>query len=201
MTKLLIGTNNAGKRREYLEILNTLPLEILTLKQAGITVDPDEPYETFEANAIHKAQIFARESGLPTLADDSGLSIDALNGRPGVYSRRYAGENATDDDRMNVVLSELEGIDDDQRGAQFVCVSVLALPNGDTASATGIVRGKIALQPGKRTNGFGYDPIFIPEGYDAVFSALPPEVKNTISHRGRAAQALLPNIKRLLEVG
>lgn len=197
----MIGTNNAGKLREYLEILHTLPLEILTLKQAGITIDPDEPYETFEANAVHKAQVFARESGLPTLADDSGLSIDALNGRPGVYSKRYAGENATDDDRMNVILSELEDIDDDQRGAQFVCVAVLALPNGDGASATGVVRGKIARQPGQRANGFGYDPIFIPEGYDAVFSALRPEVKNTISHRGRAAQALLPDIKRLLEVG
>ncbi|KXK21551.1 MAG: RdgB/HAM1 family non-canonical purine NTP pyrophosphatase [Chloroflexi bacterium OLB15] len=201
MIKLLIGTNNPGKLREYLEILAGLPLETLTLAQAGISVDPDEPHETFEANALHKARVFARESGLPALADDSGLSVDALQGRPGVYSKRYAGPNASDDDRMYKVLSEIEGTPDERRGAQFVCVSVLALPDGRSVSATGIVRGLIAQHPGERINGFGYDPIFIPEGYAAVFSELPPEVKNSISHRGRAAQALLPEIKQLLKIG
>ncbi len=200
MVRLIIGTNNPGKLREYLEILDGLSLEILTLKDVGISVDPDEPYETFEGNATHKAQVFASESDLPALADDSGLSIDALDGRPGVYSKRYAGAGATDDDRMNKVLQELEHIDIGNRGARFVCVSVLAFPDGRTASATGIVRGTISLQPGERTNGFGYDPIFIPEGYDRVFSALPPEVKNSISHRGRAAQALLPKLKHLFEM-
>lgn len=196
---LLIGTNNAGKLREYAEILAGLPHRLLSVSEAGLDdFSPDEPYETFLDNALHKARLFCQRSGLPALADDSGLMIDALNGRPGVYSARYAGPGASDDDRMRKVLGELRDVPDAQRGAQFVCVAALALPDGRLQTAEGIVRGRIAHAPGARAHGFGYDPIFIPEGFEAVFSALPPAVKHEISHRGRAAQALRPALERLL---
>lgn len=196
---LLIGTNNVGKLREYGEIFAGLPLRLLSVSEAGLDgFAPDEPYDTFLDNALHKARLFCQRSGLPALADDSGLMIDALDGRPGVYSARYAGPGASDDDRMNKVLSELNGLPDAQRGAQFVCVAALALPDGRLQTAEGVVRGRIAHAPGERQHGFGYDPIFVPEGFAVVFSALPPSVKHEISHRGRAAQALRPALERLL---
>jgi XTP/dITP diphosphohydrolase len=195
---LLIGTNNPGKLREYGEIFAPAGIAWMSLRDAGLTLEPDEPFDTFTANATHKATLFARSSGMMALADDSGLSIDALDGRPGVFSARYAGLGASDDDRMNRVLAELSRVPDEQRGAQFVCVAALATPDGRVHTETGIVRGRIGHVPGDRTHGFGYDPIFIPEGHERVFSALPPAVKHQISHRGRAAAAILPTIREWL---
>jgi XTP/dITP diphosphohydrolase len=193
---LLIGTTNQGKLREYGEIFDGVAkLRLLNLKDVGLdTLDPDEPFETIAENAILKAKIYARESGLIALGDDSGLEVDALDGRPGVYSARYAGEGASDADRRDKLLGEMANIPDDQRGARFVCVAALAHPDGTLETAEGEIRGKIAHAAGELLHGFGYDPIFIPEGFERVFSEIPPQEKHHISHRGRAAQAILPTI-------
>jgi XTP/dITP diphosphohydrolase len=201
MTKtLLVATGNPGKLREYSEIFGVLGLTFVTPAQAGLAnFEVDEPYATFVENAVHKARAYAEQADLPVIADDSGLCIDALDGRPGVYSARYAGPGASDDDRTRIVLDELAGVPDAARTAQFVCVSAAALPGGPVETAEGVVRGMIARTPGRRITGFGYDPIFIPEGYEVVFSEIPAAEKHAISHRGRAAAALLPALRRLLE--
>jgi len=195
---LLIGTNNAGKLREYGEIFAGLPLRLLSVSEAGLDgFAPDEPYDTFLDNALHKARLVCQRSGLPALADDSGLMIEALDGRPGVYSARYAGPGASDDDRMNKVLSELNGLPDAQRGAQFVCVAALALPDGRLQTAEGVVRGRIAHAPGERQHGFGYDPIFVPNGFTKTFAELGTEQKEAIGHRGKASRKILSNLDRM----
>ncbi len=204
MTVLLIGTSNPGKLREYGQMLSALPfaVRVLSLRDAGLeTLEVEEPYETFTENAIHKAQIYANASGVPALADDSGLAVDALGGRPGVYSARYGGP--TDRDRYLKLLGELEGVPAGQRTAQFVCVIAACTPmkEGTTpalVTAEGIVTGEVALAPGEVINGFGYDAVFIPTGHTIVFSAIPPEEKNRLSHRGIALQVLMPALAGLL---
>lgn len=197
---ILIATGNPGKLREYSEIFGVLGVTFVMPADVGLAgFEPDEPYETFLENARHKALAYAARATMPVVADDSGLCIDALEGRPGVYSARYAGPGASDEDRTRKVLAELADVADHQRRAQFVCVSAAALPNGTVEAAEGIVRGMIARAPGRRITGFGYDPIFVPEGYSIPFSEMPAAQKHAISHRGRAAVALLPALKRLLE--
>lgn len=195
---ILIGTSNPGKLREVGQILAELPVRLVSLKDAGLeSLDVDEPYATFAENAILKAQTYAQASGLIAIADDSGLEVAALGGRPGVYSARYAA--GSDRDRYMKLLGELEGIPDAERGARFVCVAAAIDPaSGQAITGEGIVEGRIARAPGAGSNGFGYDDVFIPAEYETVFSDLPPEVKNTISHRGRAIQALMPALRRLL---
>jgi len=198
---LLIGTTNQGKLREYGEIFDGVAnVLLLNLRDVGLeTLDPEEPFETIAENAILKAQIYARASGLIALGDDSGLEVDALDGRPGVYSARYAGEGTSDADRRNKLLGEMVNIPDGQRGARFVCVAALAHPDGAIETAEGEIRGRIAYAPGELLHGFGYDPIFIPEGFERVFSEISPQEKHRISHRGRAAQAILPAVKAWAE--
>jgi XTP/dITP diphosphohydrolase len=196
---LLIGTSNPGKLREYNVILAEVPnLRLLNLRDVGLeSLDIEEPFDTFAENAVHKAKAYAQASGLPAFADDSGIVVDALGGRPGVYSARYGGP--TDRDRYIKLLGELQGVEAARRTARFVCIAALAEPSGSVATAEGVVEGKIAFAPGENLNGFGYDAVFIPDGYDAVFSTLPPREKNNISHRGRAAKGLIPALKRLAE--
>ncbi|MBL8133213.1 MAG: RdgB/HAM1 family non-canonical purine NTP pyrophosphatase [Anaerolineae bacterium] len=195
MFDLLIGTSNPGKLREYGEMLAALPLRLISLREVGLaSFDLEEPYETFAENAIHKAQTFARLSGLPALADDSGLAVDALGGRPGVYSARYA--PGSDADRYTKLLGELEGVPEAARTARFVCVIAAVKPDGAVISAEGTVEGRIAFAPGEVINGFGYDAVFIPQGFEIVFSALPPAEKNRLSHRGIALQRLMPALDR-----
>ncbi len=197
MNDLLIGTSNPGKLREYGVLLADIPARLLSLRDVGLeALDIEEPYETFRENAIHKAQIYARESGLIAFADDSGLEVDALGGRPGVYSARYGGP--TDRDRYMKLLGELAGIPDEQRTARFVCIAAAVDPrNGAVETGEGVVEGRIAQEPGDPTNGFGYDAVFIPEDWSVVFSELPGDEKHKISHRGRAARALIPGLLRL----
>lgn len=200
MAKLLVATNNPGKVREYKKLLADLPvpLEITYPAQEGLTLEVNESGETFEENARIKAISYARASGLLTLADDSGLEVDALAGAPGVRSARYAGPNANDADRYRKLLNVLEEVPAGQRTARFRCVVALALPDGTTHTADGTCEGEIGMAP-RGEHGFGYDPIFVVAGYGGrTMAELPPDLKNQISHRARAVLNIRPVLKRLL---
>ena len=186
MPRLLLATTNQGKAAEYRDLLKGLDLELITLNQAGISREAEEDHNTFEGNARSKAEFYAALSGLLTLADDSGLEVDALGGEPGVRSSRYAGDNATDPERVNFLLNKLRDIPQDRRQARFRCVIAIAQPGNLTQTAEGTCEGFIALEP-KGDNGFGYDPVFYLLDYNKTIAELPPEIKNRISHRGRAA--------------
>ncbi len=189
--KLLIATRNAGKVREYRELLAALPLEVTYLDAEGITLEVEETGDTFADNAVLKATTYARASGLWTWADDSGLEVDALGGAPGVYSARYAGPNASDADRYRKLLDALAGVPWDQRTARFRCVVALATPEGgDVRTTEGVCEGIIAFGP-LGNNGFGYDPVFYLPDRGVTMAQLPPEEKHAISHRGRAARAMV----------
>jgi XTP/dITP diphosphohydrolase len=186
MRRLLLATTNKGKAAEYRDLLKGLDLEMVTLDQAGISREAEESHNTFEGNARSKAEFYAALSGLLTLADDSGLEVDALGGEPGVRSSRYAGDNATDPQRVNFLLNKLREIPQDRRQARFRCVIAIAQPGRMTQTAEGTCEGFIALEP-KGDNGFGYDPVFYLPDYNKTIAELPPGIKNRISHRGRAA--------------
>jgi XTP/dITP diphosphohydrolase len=199
LTKLLIATNNPGKVREYEELLESLPIEITFPRQEGVDLDVEETGSTFEENAEIKALAFAQATGLLTLADDSGLEVDALGGAPGVHSARYAGPGADDVDRYQKLLSELAGVPVGQRSARFRCVVAIVQPDGRVHTADGACEGQIGFEP-RGEHGFGYDPIFLVDGYGGqTMAELDPEVKNRISHRGRAVEAAVPILARLIE--
>jgi XTP/dITP diphosphohydrolase len=181
---LLIATTNPGKVKEYQFLLKGLDLELLSLKDVGIVDEVAETGATYAENAELKARAFAARSGLLTLADDSGLEVDALNGRPGLYSARYAEDSPT---RIQKLLAELNAVPDERRSARFQCVIALAWPDGRLETTAGTCEGRIAHEP-RGANGFGYDPIFWIPDQAATMAELPDEVKNTISHRARAAQ-------------
>lgn len=200
MTKLLVGTNNQGKVREYEELLTDLPasLEVTYPAREGLTMEVQESGETFEENARIKALAYARASGLVSLADDSGLEVDALSGAPGVHSARYAGPEATDIDRYRKLLDAVAGIPASQRSARFRCVVAIALPDGTVHTAEGSCEGEIGFAP-RGEHGFGYDPVFVVKGYAGrTMAELPPDIKNTISHRARALVAIQPVLEKLL---
>jgi XTP/dITP diphosphohydrolase len=185
--RLLLATTNKGKAAEYRDLLKGLDAELVTLDRAGISREAEENCNTFEENARSKAEFYAALSGLLTLADDSGLEVDALGGEPGVRSSRYAGDNATDAERVNFLLNKLGHIPQDSRRARFRCVIAIAQPGKPTRTTEGICHGFIALEP-KGDNGFGYDPVFYLPEYGKTIAELPPEIKNRISHRGQAAE-------------
>jgi XTP/dITP diphosphohydrolase len=198
--KLLIATNNPGKVREYEELLETLPaaVEITYPAQQGLALEVEESGETFEENARLKALAFAQASGLLTLADDSGLEVDALYGAPGVRSARYAGPDSNDVDRYRKLLGALAGVPADRRSARFRCVVALAQPDGTIHTADGTCEGEIGHEP-RGTHGFGYDPVFVVDGYGGrTMAELAPEIKNRISHRGRALAAIRPRLEQLV---
>lgn len=198
MIRLLVATNNPGKVREYEDLLVHLPFDITYPAREGMTLDVAETGETFEENARLKALAYAQASGLLTLADDSGLEVDALGGAPGVYSARYAGPDSSDADRYRKLLAALGDVPQPGRTARFHCVVALAWPDGRVRAAHGTVEGQIGVGP-RGKHGFGYDPVFIVAGYGGLTMAeLPPDVKNRISHRARAVQAL---DLRNLEIG
>jgi XTP/dITP diphosphohydrolase len=190
MLRLLLATTNKGKAAEYRDLLKGLDFELVTLDQAGIGQEADESYNTFEENARHKAAFYAELGGLLTLADDSGLEVDALNGEPGVRSSRYAGYNATDTDKIVFLLNKLKDIPQQRRQARFRCVIAVARPGGPVETVEGVCDGHIAMEP-RGSNGFGYDPVFYLPDYGRTIAELPPEIKNRISHRGRAAARAL----------
>ncbi len=184
MEKVVLASNNAGKLREFREILEGL-FEIVSLRELGLEADPEETGGSFEENARIKAEYSCHLSGLPALADDSGLEVDALDGAPGIYSARYA--PGTDADRVVKLLQDMENVE--KRTARFVSVVALVYPDGRQVTARGTCEGVITQQP-QGEGGFGYDPIFLPDGYDQTFGLLSAETKNSISHRGRAVRAL-----------
>lgn len=194
---ILVATHNQGKVREYAELLADLDVRWLGLDEVAIDWDVDETGDTFEANAILKATTYARASGLLTLADDSGLEVDALDGRPGVYTARFGGEGLTPKQRYRLLLRELVNVDEAARTARFRCA--VALAEGETlhGTATGIVEGKIAHEP-RGDGGFGYDPVFFVADQGQTMAQLSPAIKNRISHRARALQAILPLLQEVL---
>jgi len=192
MTKLLIATNNRGKMREYRELLANLPIEITFPAQEGLTLKVEETGETYAENARLKAVAFAQASGLPTLADDSGLEVDALDGAPGVRSARYAGPNAGDADRTRKLLDALADVPAGRRTARFRCVIALALPDGTIHTVAGTCEGEIGFAP-RGEHGFGYDPVFLVAGQGGrTMAELSPAEKNRISHRAQAVAAARP---------
>jgi XTP/dITP diphosphohydrolase len=197
LPKLLIATHNLGKVREYRELLVGLPVETTYLDAAGITLEVEETGASFAENARLKATTYAAASGLLTWADDSGLEVDALDGAPGVYSARYAGHAASDADRYRKLLNRLAGVPWDRRTARFRCVVAIAAPHGAVSTAEGVCEGIIAFGPAGE-HGFGYDPVFYLPDLGATLAQLPAEVKNQISHRGRAARAAVQMVGVML---
>jgi len=196
MPKLLLATNNQAKVREYRSLLHSLPYELVTLAEQGITTVVSEVGETLEENARLKATLLADKSRLLALADDSGLAVDALGGEPGLLSARYAGENASDKDRVSYLLSRLKGVPWQKRSACFRCVIAIATPDGEVEFCSGECRGMITLDP-RGEQGFGYDPIFYLPELDKTMAELPLEMKNQISHRGQAARKVYQVLERL----
>jgi XTP/dITP diphosphohydrolase len=186
MRSLLLGTRNPGKVKEIASILADSGWSFSSLQEFPDVGEAEENFVTFAENAIAKARFYAVATGLCALADDSGLEVEALGGAPGVFSARYAGTNASDADRRVLLLSELSKTADPDRRARFVSVVAIASPNGEVLNVSdGICEGTITFAP-RGTGGFGYDPLFVPEGYNQTFAELPDTVKNLISHRARA---------------
>jgi XTP/dITP diphosphohydrolase len=204
--RLLVATHSAHKLRELRELLALDRTVLVSLDDLGIADDPVEDGETFETNAAIKARFGMRASGLPTLADDSGIEVDALDGGPGVRTRRYAGEDATDADNNRKLLDALAGLPPARRGARYVCVLALALPDVHgprgglpVTLARGTCRGRIAAAP-RGTGGFGYDPIFEPASEPPGGRTLglwTPAEKHAISHRSAAARRMTPHLRAL----
>jgi XTP/dITP diphosphohydrolase len=187
--QLLIATSNEGKRSELRQLLSDLPLSLFDLRDFPAVERIAETGDTFAENASLKAIGYATQTGLLTLADDSGLEVDALDGAPGVRSARYAGESGLDSQRIEALLAALSFVDESKRSARFVSAVVIADFNREILSVSvGRCEGRIALAP-RGTRGFGYDPVFVPNAYDLTFAELEPEIKNQISHRARALAA------------
>lgn len=191
------ATNNPKKFEEIKRIMEPLGHSVLSLRQANVCVDVDETAKTFEGNARIKAAAVCGVTNLPVIADDSGLEVDALNGRPGVYSARYAGEHADDKARNRKLLAEMKDIPDKSRTARFVCAVCCIFPDGRVIEAKGICEGKIAFKPSEAANGFGYDPLFIELSTGKAFSELSDLQKDAVSHRGRAFQEFIKKIKEI----
>ena len=204
--RLLVATRSRHKLGELRDLLHLERAELVDLDDVGIANEADETGTTFAANAVLKARFYARLSGLPTLADDSGLEVDALGGGPGVRTRRSAGEDATDEDNNAKLRGALVGLPPARRGARYRCVLALALPEragprgGLSVGLTrGTFSGRIAVAP-RGSNGFGYDPIFEPASEPpggATVGQWPPERKRAVSHRARAARRMAPILERL----
>ena len=187
--KLVVATNNPHKIKEILTILKGQNYEILSLPDFPDVPMVTEDGSTFAENAVKKASIIAKHTGLLALADDSGLEVDVLNGEPGVKSARFAGENATDEDRNRKLLNLLRDVPESKRNARFKCAVALSNPQGDTHLVLGICEGSIAFEPRGNT-GFGYDPVFVVPCYGKTFAELGPDIKNRISHRAIALQQI-----------
>ncbi len=195
---IIFATGNAGKIREIKEIFKELDLTILSMKEAGVSADPEEDGESFEDNSIIKAKAvrklvdesYPEPSQVLVMADDSGLEVDYLDKAPGIMSARFMGHNTSYDIKNNEILKRLEGVPDEKRTARFVCAVSAVFSGGEALVTRQTMEGRIGYEiEGK--NGFGYDPIFIPDGYDVTSATISPEEKNEISHRGKALRAML----------
>lgn len=194
MKRMIFATGNENKMKEIREILGALPLEILSMKEAGVSADIVEDGKTFEKNALIKARAICKLAGEMVLADDSGLEIDYLNKEPGIYSARYMGEDTSYHIKNKSLIDRLEGVPDEKRTARFVCAIAAVFPDGKELVVRGTVEGIIGYEE-KGENGFGYDPIFYLPERGCTTAELPPEEKNSISHRGNALRLM----KELLE--
>ncbi|MEZ4357202.1 MAG: XTP/dITP diphosphatase [Eubacteriales bacterium] len=187
--KLIIATNNQGKVREIKEIFKGEFLNIVSLKDENLDIDVVEDGQTFMENALKKANAVYEATKVPSLADDSGICVDALNGAPGIFSARFAGEYATDEENNQKLIALMKDVPEDKRGAKYVCAVVLKIDEETIITAYGELKGKIICDA-RGTNGFGYDPYFYLEEYGQTTAQIPPELKNKISHRGRALKNL-----------
>ncbi|MDQ3404241.1 MAG: RdgB/HAM1 family non-canonical purine NTP pyrophosphatase [Actinomycetota bacterium] len=201
MTRVLLASRNAKKLAELRRILvteNVDGIEIVGLDDLAPFPDAPETGATFEENALAKAQDAARATGLPAIADDSGLAVDALNGMPGVLSARWSGKHGDDEANLDLVLAQLTDVPDDRRGAAFVCAIALVTQDAPDTTLRGEWRGTL-LRARRGTNGFGYDPIFVPDGESRTSAELAPEAKDAISHRGQALRLLVPHLRSLAD--
>lgn len=192
---LLVATHNQGKVKEFAEMLADLDLEWLSLDDIGLEKDVAETGQTFAENAILKAETYARETGYFTLADDSGLEVDALRGEPGIYTARYGGAGLDHEGRYQLLLKNMQGIADVDRSARFRCVIALATPAGLVGTANGVCEGRIAEKP-MGDGGFGYDPVFFLPDRGVTMAQVPSSVKHQISHRGRALKEIEPLLRQ-----
>ena len=191
--KLILASNNKDKLREFKQLTADMDVEIVSQREAGYVLDVEETGTTFAENSYLKAHAVTEISGLPAVADDSGLVVDALGGEPGIYSARYGlGHDASDADRYNYLLKKLG--DEKDRSARFVCAICCTFPNGDVITSYGEFEGDILYGP-RGENGFGYDPIFQPDGYDISSAEMTPEQKNAVSHRGKAMREFIQKLK------
>jgi len=199
-TKIILATRNLHKAQELARILETLQndIEILTVADFPDAPEVEETEDTFEGNALLKARALVAHTGFPTIADDSGLCVDALAGAPGVLSARWSGaaENV-DEENLNLVLKQMMHTPDESRGAQFVCAAVLVLPDGTEVVERGVVEGSLLRQP-RGSEGFGYDPIFVPTGLKVTTAEMSARDKDAISHRGQALRKLAVALQDLL---
>lgn len=194
MEKIIFATSNEGKMKEIRLLLADMPVEVKSLKEAGICVDIDENGTTFEENALIKATTIGKLTNTIVLADDSGLEVDYINKEPGVYSARYMGEETPYSIKNQSIIDRLENAKGSERSARFVCVIAAYFPDGTTATTRGTIEGTIAYEE-KGTNGFGYDPILYVEEYDMTTGQMDTELKNKISHRGKALSMMKEIIK------
>jgi XTP/dITP diphosphohydrolase len=199
MNKLVLATRNAGKIVELRRILAEagLAVELVGLETFPHIQDVAETGLTFAENALLKAHAVASQSGLPAVADDSGLCVDALNGMPGIFSARWSGSHGDDKANLDLLLAQVSDVPDGRRQAHFACTAALALPSGEERVVEGAMHGFLIREP-RGTNGFGYDPIFVPDGESRTTAEMSAAEKDAISHRGRAFRALVPIIAELL---
>ena len=198
--KLVIATRNPGKIVEFRRILNELSdgaVELIGTDEFPDLVDVEETGTTFAENALLKARYTAKATGLPAIADDSGLCVDALGGNPGLFSARWAGVHGNDKANVTKVLDELVEVPDTQRGAHFICVAALVMPDGREALTEGFFHGSILHEP-VGDNGFGYDPIFLPLGMSISCAQMSAQEKDAISHRGKSLRAIAPHVMEML---
>lgn len=194
MRRFIVATKNKGKLAEIKEILHDFSFEVISMEEAGITKDIEENGTTFEENALIKAEEIFRVTGEMVMADDSGLEVDYLNGAPGIYSSRFAGEGATDEDKNKKLLKLLEGVPFEKRSARFVCVIAVIFPDGQRFTVKGTCDGYIGFEP-IGNNGFGYDPLFFMPEYNMTTAQMEPEQKNRISHRGKALAKMVEELR------
>lgn len=193
--KVVLASHNPHKLVEIDAILSKLGIELILQSELGVDIEVEETGSTFEENSFLKAEAVMKATGLPALADDSGIAVDALNGEPGIYSARYGFDDSLDDwGRLELLLKNTENVPDGQRQAQFVCVITLVTPEGETVQARGEIHGELLREP-RGKNGFGYDPIFYYPPLGMTTAELPPEEKNKVSHRARALDLMYTKLK------
>lgn len=195
MIKFVVASKNKGKINEIKEILKDFPFEVVSMEDVGICDDVEETGRTFEENSMIKAAEISKLSGEIVMADDSGLEVDYLDGAPGIYSSRFAGDNATDEQRTEKLLRMLEGVPFEKRHARFVCAISVVFPSGRKFTVTGYREGYIAEKQAG-SNGFGYDPIFFVPEFNKTTAQMEPEQKHKISHRGNALRAMRAELKK-----